>query len=97
MENSKDLISISDHIRRVDADRDLCGTVIENITKRRIFAFSWGGRHLELFCNEKKRRNDVPVSHAIIHFCFLLIDDITLFQLTFLYDNPQSLCLRFGG
>jgi len=49
------------------------------------------------FCKKKRRKeNDVSVAHLIFHFCnFLLIDDITLCQLIFLYDDPQLLCLRF--
>ena len=44
----------------------------------------------------KRKESDVPVAHLILHFCnFLLIDDITLCQLIFLYDDPQLLCLRF--
>ena len=49
------------------------------------------------FCKKKERKeNDVSVAHLIFHFCnFLLIDDIALCQLSFLYDNSQFLCLRF--
>ena len=71
------------------------GELSKTLRKGRIFAFSGVvGTYLESIMKRKKEEIDLPVAHSVIHFLnFLLIDDFALCQLTFLYDDPQSMCL----